>query len=76
MWIRFLDPESVDLGSGMENIRIRDKHPGSATLVTVYFYFLHIVDMFFYMNLLLSFILPPFFLSFSALYQFPILSLL
>jgi hypothetical protein len=31
-WIRNL----YDAGSGMENIRIRDKHPGSATLVTTY----------------------------------------
>jgi hypothetical protein len=26
--------KNADLGSGLEKIRIRDKHPGSATLVT------------------------------------------
>jgi hypothetical protein len=31
MWIR--DGKNSYPGSGMENIRIRDKHPGSATLV-------------------------------------------
>jgi hypothetical protein len=35
MRIRILDPEiflTLDLGSEMEKIRIRDKHPGPATL--------------------------------------------
>jgi hypothetical protein len=27
------DPGSGKFGSGMENIQIRDKHPGSATLI-------------------------------------------
>jgi hypothetical protein len=38
MRIRIRDPEillTLDLGSEMEKIRIRDKHPGSATLVPV-----------------------------------------
>jgi hypothetical protein len=29
------DPGTFDPRSGMEKIRIRDKHPGSATLLTV-----------------------------------------
>jgi hypothetical protein len=33
MRIRIRDQESFDPGSGMEKIRIRDKHPGSATLL-------------------------------------------
>jgi hypothetical protein len=31
--MRIRDPGCKKLGSGMEKIRIRDKHPGSATLV-------------------------------------------
>jgi hypothetical protein len=38
-WVKILkffdaDPGSIKLGSGMEKIRIRDKHPGSATQVS------------------------------------------
>jgi hypothetical protein len=32
--MRIRDPGWRQFGSGMEKIRIRDKHPGSATLVT------------------------------------------
>jgi hypothetical protein len=32
MRIRVQDGKNSDAGSGMEKIRIRDKHPGSATL--------------------------------------------
>jgi hypothetical protein len=31
--MRIWDPEWKEFGSGMEKIRIRDKHPGSATMV-------------------------------------------
>ncbi len=31
-WVKILKFFDVDPGSGMEKIRIRDKHPGSATL--------------------------------------------
>jgi hypothetical protein len=31
-WVKILKFFDADPGSGMENIRIRDKHPGSATL--------------------------------------------
>jgi hypothetical protein len=37
--MRIREPEiflTLDPGSGMEKIRIRDKHPGSATLVLCY----------------------------------------
>jgi hypothetical protein len=34
---RIRDGDSSDPGSGMEKSRIRDKHPGSATLITTYF---------------------------------------
>jgi hypothetical protein len=30
-----LDPEGKKFGSGMEKSRIRDKHPGSATLIVI-----------------------------------------
>jgi hypothetical protein len=33
-WVKILKFFDADPGSGMEKIRIRDKHPGSATLVT------------------------------------------
>jgi hypothetical protein len=32
-WVSILKFLDADPGSGMEKIRIRDKHPGSATLV-------------------------------------------
>ncbi len=32
-WVKILKFFDSDPGSGMEKIRIRDKHPGSATLV-------------------------------------------
>jgi hypothetical protein len=40
-WVKILkffaaDPGCKKLGSGMEKIRIRNKHPGSATLVIAY----------------------------------------
>jgi hypothetical protein len=34
-WVKILEFFDVDPGSGMEKIRIRDKHPGSATLLCV-----------------------------------------
>jgi hypothetical protein len=33
--MRIRDGKNLDPGSGTENIRIRDKHPGSATLLTL-----------------------------------------
>jgi hypothetical protein len=34
-WVKILEFFDVDPGAGMEKIRIRDKHPGSATLLLI-----------------------------------------
>ncbi len=34
-WVKILEFFDAYPGSGMEKIQIRDKHPGSATLVTI-----------------------------------------
>jgi hypothetical protein len=35
-WVKILKFFDADSGSGVEKIRIRDKHPGSATLAKKY----------------------------------------
>jgi hypothetical protein len=44
-WVKILKCFDADPGSGMENIRIRDKHPGSARLPNYIYYFILCLEL-------------------------------